>query len=175
MDNQQTTRQQVDVLIDMYKTHQEVARRQAECRRELAKAKLRNENVDQLQADYDAYAVELQTISDTMTYASPSIWILYKYDAYANEAQPIRTMHDFRVHCSKPGYICTKRYEFTNAALVERGLAPLSDTKAYPAALSLDNALDVVAPLESDAQFMQAWASHEYYRDGDRVAKWENL
>lgn len=175
MDNQQTTRQQVDVLIDMYKSHQEVKRHQADCSRQLAKAKLRHEDMTQLQAAYDAYAIELQTISDTMTYASPSIWILYKYEAYAQEAQPIRTMHDFRVHCSKPGYICTKRYEFTNAALLERGLAPLSDAAAYPDTLLLDKALDVVAPLESDEHFMQAWASHEYYRDGDRVAKWENV
>lgn len=175
MGNQQTTRQQVDVLIGMYKSHQEVKRHQADCSRQLAKAKLRHEDTTQLQAAYDACVIELQSISDAMTYASPSIWILYKYEAYAQEAQPIRTMHDFRVHCSKPGYICTKRYEFTNAALLERGLAPISDATVYPDALLLDKALDIVAPLEDDVQFMQAWVNHEYYRDGDRVAKWENL
>lgn len=175
MNNQLTTRQQVTVLIDMYKTYKAVMGRQAECRRELAKAKLRQEDTARLQVAYDACTVELQTISDTMTFASPSIWMLYKYEAYANEAQPIRTMHDFRVHCSKPGYICTKRYEFTNAALCERQLASLADGVAYPDTMPLEQALDAVAPLESDERFMRAWAGHEYYHEDGRVAKWENI
>ena len=173
--DKQEIRQQVDQLIDMYKSYQAVAQRQADCRRELAKAKLRQVDTMPLQVAYDTATAELQAISDAMTYASPSVWMLYKYEAYANEAQPIRTMHDFRVHCSKPGYICTKRYEFTNAALVERGLAPLSDDTVYPDALSLGKALTAVTPLERDELFMSAWGGHEYYRDGDRVAKWENI
>lgn len=175
MDNTGTVREQVDKLVGMYEDHKTLLACQANCQRQLAKAKLRHDDTTQLQAAYDDLSMQMQVISDTMTYASPSIWILYKYEAYANEAQSIRTVQDFRQHCSKPGYICTKRYDFMNTALISRGLHPLTDDKMYLETMPLIEVLGVVRPLEEDEIFMQAWRNHEYYRDEGRVAKWENV
>lgn len=175
MDNTAPARQQVDQLIAMYNDHKSLSVRQADCQRQLAKAKLRREDTTQLQVAYDDLTAQMQLISDTMTYASPSIWMLYKYEAYAGEPQSIRTLADFRQHCSKPGYICTKRFDFLNAALVQRGALPLTDATAFPDTMSLADALPAVDEVENDDLFMRAWHSHEYYRDGDRVAKWENV
>lgn len=174
MDNTAPVRVQVDQLVAMYNDHKALRARQTESQRELAKAKLRGADTTQLQATYDDLAAQMQLISDTMTYASPSIWVLYKYEAYADETQSIRTLADFRQHCSKPGYICTKRFDFLNAALVQRGAVPLTDIMAFPDTMSLVDVLPVVNTIENDDVFMRAWHNHEYYRDGDRVAKWEN-
>lgn len=175
MDNTAPVRQQVNQLVAMYTDHKALLARQADCQRQLAKAKIRHEDIADLQAAYDDLATQMQLISDTMTYASPSIWILYKYEAYADEPQSIRTMQDFRQHCSKPGYICTKRFDFLNAALVQRGAVPLTDVTAFPDTTPLVDALPAVDTVESDDLFMRAWHNHEYYREGDRVAKWENV
>lgn len=175
MDSAAPVRQQVDQLVAMYNDHKILLARQTDCQRQLAKAKLRREDTTQLQAAYDDLSAQMQLISDTMTYASPSIWILYKYEAYADEPQAIRTLADFRQHCSKPGYICTKRFDFLNSSLVQRGAQPLTDTVTYPDDMLLVDALPAMQDVESDDVFTLAWQSHEYYRDGDRVAKWENV
>lgn len=175
MDNTAPVRQQVDQLVAMYNDHKALLVRQSDCQRQLAKAKIRHEDTAPLQATYDDLVAQMQLISDTMTYAFPSIWILYKYEAYADESQSIRTLADFRQHCSKPGYICTKRFDFLNAALVQRGAVSLTDIAAFPDAMSLNEVLPAIHDIEADEMFMQAWQSHEYYRDGDRVAKWENV
>ena len=175
MDSATPFRQQVDRLVEMYGDYKTLLTRQSECQRQLAKAKIRREDTTQLQAAYDDLAAQMQLTSDTMTYASPSVWILYKYEAYADEPQSIRTVRDFRQHCSKPGYICTKRFDFLNAALVQRGLLPLTDLTAFPDTMPLDKVLPAIRDIENDDLFMRAWESHEYYRDGERVAKWENV
>ncbi len=117
----------------------------------------------------------MQTLSDAMTFDTPRIWIEYKYRAYADEPQPITTMHDLRLHCSKPGYICTARYTFLNDELTQAGEPPLSDRAAYP------DSMDIGALLESprlDAlsdETFAAWRQHEYHRDAEgRVAKWQS-
>ncbi len=102
--------------------------------------------------------------------------MLYKFRAYQNEPQPIADMNDFRVHCSVPGYICTKRFDFTNAELAARNRKNFTDEKAYPDEKSLVAAMlnDDVAALARDENFMKKWREREYFRDGGRVAKWEN-
>lgn len=174
MDSALSTHVQVGRLVEMYGEYKALLTRQADCRRQLAKAKLRREDTVQLRAVYDDLTTRLQQISDTMTFASPSVWILYKYEAYADEPQAIRTMQDFRQHCSKPDYICTKRFDFLNTSLVRRGAQPLTDTVQYPDEMSLADVVPAISDVESDDIFMRAWHSHEYYRDSGRVAKWEN-
>jgi hypothetical protein len=100
----------------------------------------------------------------------------YKFFAYKTEAQPIRTLADFRQHCSKPDYICTKRYTFLNQQLVDRNKKPLTD-ETFDPRMSLEQIF--VSPeldqLTQDAQFMKAWDDYEYNHQDDRVAKWENF
>lgn len=122
------------------------------------------------------FEYELQTISDDMTFANPVVWMQYKFEAYAGTSQAIVDLDDFRKHCSKPGYICTKRFEFVNEWLRRSG-ADLRDESWLPGATQLDVAYsdDRIVALCIDEEFMRLWDSNEYHRmDNGRVAKWEN-
>lgn len=165
-------RSEVDALLDQYQQYKQLLADAERLGREVAKRKLRGQPADS--ADYEASRAALQALSDAMTFASPTVWVAYKYEAYTREPQPIRTVHAFRQHCSKPGYICTKRFEFVSAELAKRGLVPWSDATVYPDDADLTTLYPLLAQLEADQEFMQQWAAHEYYRDDGRVAKWEN-
>lgn len=116
-----------------------------------------------------------QRISDEMTFANPLVWMMYKYKAYAGTSQAITDMADFRKHCSQPGYICTKRYQFLNSHLQAQG-RNLNDTAAYPNALKLPEVYESAALLAvlNDQAAMAEWKMYEYNLDNGRVAKWEN-
>ena len=104
----------------------------AAAERRLALAKLKNSDVEQVRIELDNLRHSQQQLSDAMTFDTPLVWVMYKFEAYQDETQPIRTMHDFRLHCSKPGYICTKRFIFLNAHLCINGQRPLTDSEQYP-------------------------------------------
>lgn len=161
-------------MYDQYKT---LLNKQSQLERQIAKVVLRGGDKAALSVEYARTKQELQALSDAMTFATPRIWIEYKYRAYAEEAQPIRTMHDFRVHCSKPGYICTKRFVFLNKSLQQNGRTGLDNRSAYPDSMVLQEVLAAgdLAELENDEEFMTAWSQHEYFMDDGRVAKWENF
>lgn len=166
----------VDQLLAMYEQYKKVSSKQAQLSQQLAKAKLLNMSTQKLHSEYTTVTMDLQKISDKMTFANPIIWIMYKYKAYAAEAQPITTMQDFRIHCSKLGYICTKRFIFVNEALRNNGLTPLSDANIYPDDMDLSEIIhshDLQLLLE-DKVFTSLWDSYEYNLVDGRVAKWEN-
>lgn len=173
MSSTEYARKQTDALLGMYAEYKRIADGQQSIASQLAKAKLKKQPVDALQSLYDSTSRKMQSISESMTFASPLIWMMYKFEAYQGEAQPILTMHDFRLHCSKPGYICTKRFEFVNAELARRQLASLSDSKSYPDDMLLSGVYKSLQPLIADDMFMGTWNECEYYKIGGRVAKWE--
>lgn len=168
-------RTEVDKLLAMYADYKQLTSEHAAASRALAKARLKNESTDALDKEYGRIAHEIQQLSDAMTFASPLIWAVYKYEAYAQEAQPIRTLQDFRVHCSKPGYICTKRFDFVNTALKKRTLPDLNDTHTYPDNAQLTAVYEALRTLSNDAMWMRQWNVYEYYKNGGSVAKWENF
>lgn len=168
------TRQlRLEELLAMYQHYKAVNEQVQRTGRQLAQARLRQSVNPELTASYDTLRKQLQVLSDDMTFSSPTLWMRYKFEAYVGETQPIRTMHDFRLHCAKPGYICTKRFHFVNAALSARAAATLGDTAVFPDDMSLIDACAAVSVLEADAECMAAWKAYEYYRDNGRVAKWE--
>lgn len=169
-------RKATDELLVMYQEYKDVDKQKESVAARLAKAKLLGEPAQALSQEYEELQARLQQISESMTYSSPVVWMTYKYEAYKDEAQPIRTMQDFRVHCSKPGYICTKRFDFLNAQLEKNRFPKLSDTTQYPDDLSLAEAIKSpsIAVLVQDQSFQKQWVKHEYYKDNGRVAKWEN-
>ena len=169
-------RKAVDKLLEMYKNYTAINREREIIASRLAKAKLLGEPTPALSKKYAELQVGAQQVSEAMTYSSPIVWMMYKYEAYANEAQPIRTLRDFRVHCSKPGYICTKRFNFMNAQLDTRGLPNLRDEEHYPDALLLSEAVVSAGIMElvKDRLFQELWVAYEYHKDEGRVAKWEN-
>ena len=112
MEGMNSARAAVDRLLDMYDEYKTLAAKITAAERRLALAKLKNSGVEQIRIELDNLLHSQQQLSDDMTFDTPLIWVMYKFEAYQDEAQPIRTMHDFRLHCSKPDYICTKRFIF---------------------------------------------------------------
>lgn len=169
-------RKAVDQLLAMYDEYKAVQAQEAHLSTKLAKAKLKNLTADMTQAEYNDVKQELQKIADDMTFANPIIWMLYKYEAYQHEAQPIRTMHDFRLHCSKEGYICTKRFRFLNKQLKKVESVPLTDIAYYPDDMIVAEVAGSwpLHTLMESASFSELWWKYEYYTADGRVAKWEN-
>jgi hypothetical protein len=118
----------------------------------------------------------LQSISDEMTFASPIVWVMYKFQAYAGTSQAIVDMEDFRGHCQPDGYICTKRYLFVKNYLLKNMSLDLDDTSQYPDTLKLDQLYlrEEFFALVTDKDFMSSWNTYEYHRVNGKVAKWEN-
>lgn len=174
MSDSDKVRQQTDALLTMYHDYKQVLAEQQQLATELAKAKLRGNSTVAIQKEYDDTTRQLQAVSDAMTFPSPIVWMMYKFEAYADESQSIRTMQDFRTHCSKPGYICTKRFNFVNAELAKRSEKPLSAVDAYGDELLLSEVYAAVRVLESDDVYMRQWNEYEYWQVDGRVAKWEN-
>lgn len=142
-----------------------------------AKATILNIESTELSIKQKQLTYQLQQLSDAMTFPDPLLWIQYKYYAYQDEAQPITTMHDFRIHCSKPGYICTKRFEFLNRSLINYGCSDLNSNQAYDDMLELSQLFKnkSLNRLLEDELFMNEWKSYEYYKEEGRVAKWQNF
>lgn len=166
--------QTTDQLLAMYNQYRELS---AEIEKlERAQAKLLLTGQDATATEHSLYSVTQTRIelSDAMTFDTPRIWIEYKYRAYQNESQPIATMHDLRLHCSKPDYICTKRYSFLNSELLGQNRPPLSDRHTYPDAMSINVLLssDLLDTLRESSY--EQWRTHEYYRQGRAAAKWQD-
>lgn len=162
-------------LLEQYGQYKQLLAQQTKVARLLAKAKLSGALSETLETEYNQYSTQLQQLSDDMTFDSPSIWMCYKFEAYKDEPQPIRTMHDFRQHCSKPGYICTRRFEFVTQELSAHGLDSFNDHVRYPGDMLLDQVWPDVHTLESEVKFMDMWRHHEYYTIDGHAAKWRDL
>lgn len=162
-----------DQLIAMYNEYKELTEQIGKLEKTQAKLILTGQDTSATERMLYSVAQKRAKLSDTMTFDAPRIWIEYKYRAYQNEAQPIATMHDLRLHCSKPDYIC-KRYTFLNDELVAQGRSPLSDRSDYPDSMSLNDLLnlDVLDRLQDHSY--EQWRSHEYYQQAGIVAKWES-
>jgi hypothetical protein len=83
-------------------------------------------------------------------------------------------MHDFRLHCSKPGYICTKRFTFLNTHLCNNGQCLLTDDERYPDKMLLSEIFPLLGEIEQDEAFLSSWRAHEYYQEDGIVKKWQD-
>lgn len=164
----------VDKLLNMYDEYKTLAAEITAAERRVALVRLKNGDIKQAKAELDSLRQNQQQLSDAMTFDTPLIWAMYKFEAYKDEAQPIRTMHDFRLHCSKPGYICTKRFLFLNAYLCNKKQNPLTDNQTYPDDMLLDNIFSLLDEIEQDAKFLSSWRAHEYYQEDGAARKWQN-
>jgi hypothetical protein len=167
---------QVDQLLTKYEEYKAMMKLEASSSLKVAKAKLTGAIDEKMLRDYKQLKARLQELSDKMTFANPIIWMMYKYEAYKDEAQPIRTMHDFRVHCSKQGYICTKRFNFLNEQLLQRGNKSLKDVDEYHDDMLLAKLFTQksIIELTSNSEFMKLWEVYEYNRVAGQPAKWVN-
>ena len=167
---------QVTELLAMYDQYKTMVKEEAIVSSKVAKAKLSTTSNPELERQYNQLKSNLQTLSDTMTFANPIIWMMYKFEAYKDEAQPIRTMHDLRIHCSKEGYICTKRFNFLNEQLIQRSHDSLNNERSYNDDIQLDQVFTRKDMLEitSNQDFMNLWETYEYYQVDTQPAKWLN-
>ena len=169
-----STRAAVDRLLDMYDEYKALTAKIAAAERRLALVKLKNSGVEQIRIELDGLWRSQQQLSDDMTFDTPLVWVMYKFEAYQDEAQPIQTMHDFRLHCSKPGYICTKRFIFLNAHLCSNGQRPLTDSEQYPDEMLLSEIFPLLGEIEQDKAFLSSWRAHEYYQEDGAAKKWQD-
>jgi len=174
MEGTNSVRAAVDRLLDMYDEYKTLTAKIAAAERRLALAKLKNSDVEQIRIELDDLRYSQQRLSDDMTFDTPLVWVMYKFEAYQDEVQPIRTMHDFRLHCSKPGYICTKRFIFLNAHLCSNGQRTLADSEQYPDEMLLREIFPLLGETEQDEAFLSNWRAHEYYQEDDVIKKWQN-
>lgn len=168
-------RQAVDKLLDQYEQYKLLSDEIAKVDRKLALAKLKKHPTNQLVSSRELLESRRQNLSDEMTFDTPLIWALYKFEAYQDEPQPILNMHDFRLHCSKPGYICTKRFNFLNLWLESTGADLLSDDLVYRDDLSLSHIFGLLEELGNDQKLIADWRKHEYFKQDGRVKKWYNF
>ena len=174
MEGANSARAAVDKLLRMYDDYKTLAAKITAAERRSALAKLKNSDVEQVQTKLDGLRRDQQQLSDAMTFDTPLIWVMYKFEAYQDEAQPIKTMHDFRLHCSKPGYICTKRFMFLNAHLCSNGQRPLTDSEQYPDEMLLSEIFSLLGEIGQDEVFLSSWRAHEYYQEDGAIKKWQN-
>ncbi|QCT42156.1 hypothetical protein [Candidatus Nanosynbacter featherlites] len=174
MEGTNNARAAVDKLLDMYDEYTALTVKIAAAERRLALAKLKNSSGEQIRIELDDLRHSQQQLSDNMTFDTPLVWVMYKFEAYQDEAQPIQTMHDFRLHCSKPGYICTKRFTFLNAHLCNNGQCPLMDDERYPDKMLLSEIFPLLGEIEQDEAFLFSWRAHEYYQEAGIVKKWQD-
>jgi hypothetical protein len=164
----------VETLLDMYDQYKTLLAARAPLEQAAARVRLVGAADPDAQTELDSLNAALATLSDAMTFDLPSIWIRYKFLAYQHEAQPILTLSDLRQHCSKPGYICTKRYTFLVDAMHKKGIVTLDSATLDPQ-LRLDDAqiTTLLALVEADDHCMQQWRDYEYFTRDGRAAKWE--
>jgi len=174
MEGTNSARAAVDKLLRMYDDYKTLAAKITAAERRLALAKLKNSSGEQIRIELDDLRHSQQQLSDDMTFDTPLVWVMYKFEAYQDETQPIQTMHDFRLHCSKPGYICTKRFIFLNAHLCSNGQRPLTDSKKYPDEMLLSEIFPLLGEIEQDKAFLYSWRAHEYYQEDGAIKKWQN-
>ena len=174
MEGTNSARAAVDKLLDMYDEYKALIAKIAVVERRLALAKLKNSGVEQIRIELDDLRHSQQQLSDDMTFDTPLVWVMYKFEAYQDEAQPIRPMHDFRLHCSKPGYICTKRFTFLNTHLCNNGQCLLTDDERYPDKMLLSEIFPLLGEIERDEVFVSIWRAHEYYQEDGIVKKWQD-
>lgn len=174
MEGTNSARAAVDKLLDMYDEYKTLTVKIAAAERRLALAKLKNSDVKQTRTELEDLRHNQQQLSDDMTFDTPLVWVMYKFEAYQDEAQPIQTIHDFRLHCSKPDYICTKRFIFLNAHLCSNGQRSLIDSKKYPDEMLLSEIFPLLGEIEQDEVFLSNWRAHEYYQEDGAIKKWQN-
>jgi len=169
-------REEVDDLLRAYAEYGQLLKIEAGLSMKRAKQKIVGIVDVDLISKHESVKRSLQSVSDSMTFSTPFAWIMYKFEAYKNEAQPIRTMRDFRVHCSKDGDICSKRFAFVNEQLTKGGQRSLLDTSYFEDSILLDALLKdrSIQGLINNSVFMSLWRMYEYNIANDRVAKWEN-
>jgi len=121
--------------------------------------------------------LDLQQISDEMTFPNPIVWMMYKFRAYKRKANEISTLRQFRNHCTPDGYICTERYKFLRDYLDKNYHEDLNNISVFSDALELNQLYksDLIINLCKDLDFITIWKENEYLKTEGKVNKWKTV
>ena len=72
----------VDKLLNMYDEYKTLAAEITAAERRVALARLKNGDIKQAKAELDGLRQNQQQLSDAMTFDTPLIWAMYKFEAY---------------------------------------------------------------------------------------------
>jgi hypothetical protein len=153
----------VDKLLVQYKNYMDIFSQIKDVKFEILKSS--DEEKVKLENKLSVLNTILSRLSDEMTFPSPSIWMMYKYNTYKGTDKEIKTVKDFTDHCSPEGYICTRRYKF---------FVNYFDMSKY----TNDQDLEIVFnskdlhDLECDILFINKWIEKEYNIENNKISKW---
>jgi len=144
---------------------------------ELLQDNYKDSDTKAINKEKDLLKIDLDQISDEMTFANPIIWMMYKYKAYKGASNEISNMRQFRNHCTPKGYICTERYIFLNQYLKENQDTSLSDTERFPDDMDLSEVYesDLMISIYEDLEFMTHWKGLEYLKTDGKINKWKTV
>lgn len=110
---------------------------------------------------------ERTRIGERMLFPDPIVWMTYKREAYRGTPEEIATVGAFLAHCEQPGDICEKRFRFLRERL---------GSWEWESETPLEAVIESVRvrALVDDQAFLADWRAHEYFREEERVAKWES-
>jgi hypothetical protein len=117
---------------------------------------------------------KLQNISDSMKFDNPVIWMMYKHLAYKDTTHPITTVGDFIKHCEGYTDICSKRYMFLRAYLINTQTIDIESVFEKGYTLDKLYTSEHVLKLIEDSVFMEEWKKHEYNTADGKTAKWKS-
>jgi len=117
---------------------------------------------------------EIQSISESMKFDTPLIWLMYKYQAYKNTDSNISTLGDLRAHFNSPGDICYKRFHFLANYLLSE--LDINDKSVYNNNMSIVTFFNIVLiqKFSENKVAQKKWNEYEYFETNGEVSKWEN-
>jgi hypothetical protein len=120
--------------------------------------------------------VEKDRIGDSMTYADPVVWMMYKHNAYLGGDHEITTVGAFRDHCNDHGGICAKRFDFLARALSAQHHLDINNVQSFPHEMPIEDLYtsEALNACIQDKDLMEQWRHHEYFKTSGAVAKWQN-
>ncbi len=137
--------------------------------------------VDKLLYQYAEYnkAVtedEKNRIGDEMFYIDPIVWMMYKHEAYLGKKNEIKTVGNLREHCTDHGGICAKRFNFLSTYIKTKYGKDIRDAEIFPDYMPIEDLYDgdILNNIVQEKNFMQDWQRHEFCKQDEKVAKWQN-
>ncbi len=151
------------------------------CTKKLLEMYLSYKNVSELlisspEKDKENFLQKQKEIADTMVFPTPTVWLMYKTEAYKNTDCAIKTLGDLRRHVSSVDDICHKRFIFLTSHLHNNEIF-IENKKIFPDTIKMNEfySNQKIISLTNQKDFLEIWQSYEFFRKNGAVAKWQNF
>lgn len=147
-----------------------------------SKKHIQQEKVNTLLAQYRRYCTassseKKKAIADQMFFDDPVVWILYKKQAYQDSMHPLTSWGDLVDHSTAHDGICGRRLRFLQIAVLKLFNKDILSPHIVPRTMPLQEVVSlpyIEGAIENDT-WSTAWSAHEYYKEGDVIAKWKRF